>query len=126
MKPSFMCSVTYEVSAAHNSPGGWLTPPAPFDPDVGQRSFDDFLDWARLADELGFDWVSLSEHHFTPLILTLDGTCCRCPQPGREARVSASPTPTRYFEYLQARSVSESSVSLTARQVARAVCHATC
>jgi alkanesulfonate monooxygenase SsuD/methylene tetrahydromethanopterin reductase-like flavin-dependent oxidoreductase (luciferase family) len=41
-----------------------------FDPDIGLQTFDHFLDYAVLAEDLGFDWVSVSEHHFTPLILT--------------------------------------------------------
>src|ERR687896_1794690 len=65
-----MCSTTYEEPEAHNYPGDWPTPPELFDPAIGQRTFDDFLEGAALADELGFDWVSVSEHHFTPLILT--------------------------------------------------------
>lgn len=69
MKVSFLCGAHYLGAEAHRYEG-WPTPPALFDPIVGQRSFDDFLAYAALADELGFDWVSVSEHHYTPLILT--------------------------------------------------------
>ena len=44
-------------------------PPRLFDTDTGQRTYDDFLDWSAQADELGFDWVSVSEHHYAPLII---------------------------------------------------------
>jgi alkanesulfonate monooxygenase SsuD/methylene tetrahydromethanopterin reductase-like flavin-dependent oxidoreductase (luciferase family) len=69
MKASFLCGAHYEGGEAHQH-NGWPTPPALFDPEVGQRSYDDFLAYAGLADELGFDWVSVSEHHYSPLILT--------------------------------------------------------
>ena len=70
MKASFMVSTTYLDSAAHNYGGGWPVPPRLFDTSVGQRTYDSFLEWAALADELGFDWVSVSEHHYAPLIIT--------------------------------------------------------
>jgi alkanesulfonate monooxygenase SsuD/methylene tetrahydromethanopterin reductase-like flavin-dependent oxidoreductase (luciferase family) len=69
MKASFLCGAHYEGAEAHQHEG-WPTPPTLFDAEIGQRTFDDFLAYAALADELGFDWVSVSEHHYTPLILT--------------------------------------------------------
>jgi len=69
VKASFLCGVHYEGAAAHQHIG-WPCPPALFDRAIGQRTFDDFLDYARLADDLGFDWVSVSEHHYSPHILT--------------------------------------------------------
>ena len=64
-----MCSTTYLDPAAHSYGGGWPVPPRLFDPAVGQRTYDQFLEWAGRADELGFDWVSVSEHHYAPLII---------------------------------------------------------
>jgi alkanesulfonate monooxygenase SsuD/methylene tetrahydromethanopterin reductase-like flavin-dependent oxidoreductase (luciferase family) len=61
--------MTYQDPSAHNFDGGWPVPPRLFDTNVGQRTYDDFLEWAGLADELGFDWVSVSEHHYAPLII---------------------------------------------------------
>jgi alkanesulfonate monooxygenase SsuD/methylene tetrahydromethanopterin reductase-like flavin-dependent oxidoreductase (luciferase family) len=69
MLASFLCGAHYEGVEAHRHPD-WPTPRRFFDPELGQRTFDDFLDFARLADDLGFDWISVSEHHFSPLILT--------------------------------------------------------
>jgi alkanesulfonate monooxygenase SsuD/methylene tetrahydromethanopterin reductase-like flavin-dependent oxidoreductase (luciferase family) len=60
--------MTYQDSSAHNY-SGWPVPPRLFDADAGQRTYDDFLDWSAQADELGFDWVSVSEHHYAPLII---------------------------------------------------------
>src|SRR6266568_3140278 len=68
MKASFLCGVHYENSAAQQHKG-WPTPPSLFDRAVGQQTYDHFLDYAGLADELGFDWISVSEHHYSPLIL---------------------------------------------------------
>jgi alkanesulfonate monooxygenase SsuD/methylene tetrahydromethanopterin reductase-like flavin-dependent oxidoreductase (luciferase family) len=69
MKVSFLCGVHYEGAEAHQHQG-WPCPPTLFDPEIGQRTFDDFLAYARLADDLGFDWISVSEHHYSPHILT--------------------------------------------------------
>ena len=46
--------------------GPWPTPAAEFDPDLGVRSTSAELGLLQLADELGFDWVAVSEHHFLP------------------------------------------------------------
>jgi len=69
MKASFMCSMTYQDPAAHHYAGGWPVPPRLFDTATGQRTYDDFLEWSAMADDLGFDWVSVSEHHYAPLII---------------------------------------------------------
>ncbi len=69
MKVSFLCGVHYEGSDVHQF-GSWPCPPALWDAAIGQRTFDDFLEYAALADELGFDWISVSEHHYSPHILT--------------------------------------------------------
>ena len=46
-------------------------PPVPFpgrywDPKIGAAQYDDHLRYLRLADELGFDGVCLTEHHYAP------------------------------------------------------------
>jgi alkanesulfonate monooxygenase SsuD/methylene tetrahydromethanopterin reductase-like flavin-dependent oxidoreductase (luciferase family) len=60
--------MTYQDSSAHDY-SGWPVPPRIFDSNTGQRTYDDFLGWSAQADELGFDWVSVSEHHYAPLII---------------------------------------------------------
>jgi alkanesulfonate monooxygenase SsuD/methylene tetrahydromethanopterin reductase-like flavin-dependent oxidoreductase (luciferase family) len=69
VKASFLCGVHYEALIAHRHEG-WPAPPELYDSSVGQQTFDHFLEYAALADELGFDWVSISEHHYSPHILT--------------------------------------------------------
>lgn len=69
MKTSFFCTNSY-LSAEAFRYQGWPTPPALFRSEVGLRSVELALEQAKLADELGFDWVSCSEHHYTPLLQT--------------------------------------------------------
>jgi alkanesulfonate monooxygenase SsuD/methylene tetrahydromethanopterin reductase-like flavin-dependent oxidoreductase (luciferase family) len=69
VKASFLCGVHYEGLDAHQH-DGWPAPPELYDSKVGQQTFDDFLEYAEMADQLGFDWVSISEHHYSPHILT--------------------------------------------------------
>ena len=69
MKVSFFCTNSYLSADAYRYQG-WPTPPALFRSEVGLHSVQFALDQARLADELGFDWVSCSEHHYTPLLQT--------------------------------------------------------
>ena len=46
-------------------PAGWPVPPAFYDPGVAMQSYRDGMAECRLAEEVGFDWVSLSEHHYS-------------------------------------------------------------
>jgi alkanesulfonate monooxygenase SsuD/methylene tetrahydromethanopterin reductase-like flavin-dependent oxidoreductase (luciferase family) len=48
--------------------GPWPSPPRDFDPEVGMRSLRLELDFLELADDLGFDWVAVTEHHYLPRI----------------------------------------------------------
>src|ERR1700680_1136286 len=68
MQASFLCSLNYEGAEAHQ-PAGWPSPPTLFDAEIGQRTYDHSLEYAELAEELGFDWISVSEHHYSPLIM---------------------------------------------------------
>jgi alkanesulfonate monooxygenase SsuD/methylene tetrahydromethanopterin reductase-like flavin-dependent oxidoreductase (luciferase family) len=52
------------------SPGGWPVAPSACDPEIGQRSMLGALENLRLADELGFDWVTMAEHHYGGFSLT--------------------------------------------------------
>src|SRR5215469_1957601 len=68
MKVSYLCANTYYGVEALGH-GGWPTPQALFRPAEAARSFQVNFELARLADELGFDWVSTSEHHYSPRLL---------------------------------------------------------
>jgi alkanesulfonate monooxygenase SsuD/methylene tetrahydromethanopterin reductase-like flavin-dependent oxidoreductase (luciferase family) len=68
MKFSVMIANAYlDRSAAQ---GRYPIPGAVFDREVGAASLDAALANARLADDLGYDWISVSEHHFGPGIMT--------------------------------------------------------
>jgi alkanesulfonate monooxygenase SsuD/methylene tetrahydromethanopterin reductase-like flavin-dependent oxidoreductase (luciferase family) len=67
MKASMLCGAHYEGAEAHLQRAP--VSPTMCDPQVAQQSYDHFLSYAALADELGYDWVSVSEHHYSPLIL---------------------------------------------------------
>jgi hypothetical protein len=58
VKASFLCGVHYEGAAAHQNEG-WPCPPGLFDPEIGQRTYDHFLEYSQLAEDLGFDWISV-------------------------------------------------------------------
>ncbi|MBV9547690.1 MAG: LLM class flavin-dependent oxidoreductase [Chloroflexi bacterium] len=67
MKASVLCGAHYEGPEPH-----FLRPPVPpsmCDPSVVHQTYEHALSNAALADELGFDWVSVSEHHSSPLIV---------------------------------------------------------
>ena len=51
-------------------PREWPVPPAAYDPATGAEAFRGMVERAQFVEALGFDWVSLSEHHYSPRILT--------------------------------------------------------
>ncbi|HLK25486.1 MAG TPA: LLM class flavin-dependent oxidoreductase [Caulobacteraceae bacterium] len=67
MKLSLLLAAGYAGRVADRS---WPVSPASCDPDVARRSVEDNLALGRRADEKGFDWVSVSEHHYGPIMLT--------------------------------------------------------
>jgi alkanesulfonate monooxygenase SsuD/methylene tetrahydromethanopterin reductase-like flavin-dependent oxidoreductase (luciferase family) len=67
MKASFLPTTTYGVRAVYEA--GWPTSPGLFEPGLGRRMMEEMFEQATLADELGFDWISFSEHHYAPLLI---------------------------------------------------------
>ncbi|HEY1352093.1 MAG TPA: LLM class flavin-dependent oxidoreductase [Ktedonobacteraceae bacterium] len=67
MKVSFLPAATYGVRAVYEA--GWPSPPGLFEPEAGQKMMEEMFEQAALADELGFDWISFSEHHYAPLLV---------------------------------------------------------
>ena len=45
-------------------PGIWPSEPSLYDRAIGRQSFEEGMEQALLGDEMGFDWISLSEHHY--------------------------------------------------------------
>jgi alkanesulfonate monooxygenase SsuD/methylene tetrahydromethanopterin reductase-like flavin-dependent oxidoreductase (luciferase family) len=48
----------------------WPVPSAAYDREAGARAYRELIERVRYVEELGFDWVSVSEHHYSPRILT--------------------------------------------------------
>ena len=63
MKASYFACMGY--SERHKFPPGWPVPPAYHDPEVSMQSYREGMAECELAEELGFDWLSLSEHHYS-------------------------------------------------------------
>jgi len=57
---------SYFATVGYRGPGqpGWPRPPRIYDREIGLRSFRESVEELEYADELGFDWVSISEHHY--------------------------------------------------------------
>ena len=68
MQFSFFSSASYMGDAPSLSV--WPMPPRFCDRDVAATSLERCIETCRRAEELGFDWVSLSEHHYATLTLT--------------------------------------------------------
>jgi len=67
MKASFFASVPYAADAGTRD---WPAPPILCDREAGVKTMSRALEQAQFAEELGFDWVSVSEHHYSPRIVT--------------------------------------------------------
>jgi alkanesulfonate monooxygenase SsuD/methylene tetrahydromethanopterin reductase-like flavin-dependent oxidoreductase (luciferase family) len=48
----------------------WPVPSGEYDPAAGAQAYRDMIERIQYVEELGFDWVSVSEHHYSPRILT--------------------------------------------------------
>jgi alkanesulfonate monooxygenase SsuD/methylene tetrahydromethanopterin reductase-like flavin-dependent oxidoreductase (luciferase family) len=68
MKVSFFETVRYRPPRP--LPADWPVPSGAYDPEAGARAFQDMVERLRYIEELGFDWVSVSEHHYSPRILS--------------------------------------------------------
>src|SRR5436853_7665935 len=68
MKVSFFETGRYPSSP--DMPREWPVPSAAYDPAVGAMAYRGMIERARFVEKLGFDWISLSEHHYSPRILT--------------------------------------------------------
>lgn len=67
MKVSLFCNTDYLAPIEIST---WPVPTADYNTEIGQRSLQSTVDRARLADHLGFDWVSVAEHHYSPHSIT--------------------------------------------------------
>src|SRR5437879_11356582 len=68
MKVSFFETARY--SAPEALPSEWPVPSGVYDRDAGAQAYRGMIERLEYVEELGFDWVSVSEHHYSPRILT--------------------------------------------------------
>lgn len=68
MKASFFETVRYLPPQA--LPPEWPVPAGGYDPEAGARAYRGMIERLAYVEELGFDWVSVSEHHYSPRILS--------------------------------------------------------
>ena len=68
MKVSYFETGRY--TAPRPMPSQWPVPAGAYDQEAGAESFHDMVERVKFVEDLGFDWVSLSEHHYSPRILT--------------------------------------------------------
>ncbi|PYN24605.1 MAG: hypothetical protein DMD76_14495 [Candidatus Rokuibacteriota bacterium] len=68
MKVSFFETVRYRAPQA--LPSEWPVPSGAYDRDAGAEAYRGMIERLEYVEELGFDWVSVSEHHYSPRILS--------------------------------------------------------
>ncbi|MGH7906454.1 MAG: LLM class flavin-dependent oxidoreductase [Candidatus Binataceae bacterium] len=67
MKASFFGTVSYAGEVASRD---WPVAPVHCDRAISSKTMLRGMDQILFAEELGFDWISVSEHHYSPRILT--------------------------------------------------------
>ena len=77
--------VSYFETARYRAPGKlppeWPVPPAVYDFAAGSEAYRGMVERAQHVERLGFDWVSVSEHHYSPRRSDARPDC-RCLAPG--------------------------------------------
>ena len=68
MKVSYFETGRYQTP--DKTPGVWPMPPGVYEQNEGTRVYQGMVERIEFVERLGFDWVSLSEHHYSPRILT--------------------------------------------------------
>ena len=68
MKVSFFETARYRAPKA--PPPEWPVPSGAYDREAGAQAYREMIARLQYVEALGFDWVSMSEHHYSPRILT--------------------------------------------------------
>src|SRR5439155_22088091 len=68
MKASYLGAMGY--AQRYNFPTTWPIPPIYHDPATSVRSYQEGIEECQIAEEMGFDWISFSEHHYSGRIAT--------------------------------------------------------
>ncbi|MFN8635441.1 MAG: LLM class flavin-dependent oxidoreductase [Chloroflexota bacterium] len=67
MKAAIFNRVPYQGPAPQ---GVWPVPIDAYSSDIAHQSMEHALEQFQLADEVGFDWVTVAEHHYAPFSLS--------------------------------------------------------
>ena len=68
MKASYLGAMGYALR--RDFPPTWPTPPAYNDAALSMQSYQDGIAECEFAEEMGFEWLSFSEHHYSGRIAT--------------------------------------------------------
>src|SRR5207244_7821981 len=68
MKASYLGAMGY--AQRYNFPTTWPIPPIYHDPAISVQSYQEGMEECEFAEEVGFAWVSFSEHHYSGRIAT--------------------------------------------------------
>jgi alkanesulfonate monooxygenase SsuD/methylene tetrahydromethanopterin reductase-like flavin-dependent oxidoreductase (luciferase family) len=68
MKVSYFETARY--MAPRQLPGEWPVPPDAYDREAGSAAYRGMVERMQFVEMLGFDWISVSEHHYSPQRLT--------------------------------------------------------
>jgi alkanesulfonate monooxygenase SsuD/methylene tetrahydromethanopterin reductase-like flavin-dependent oxidoreductase (luciferase family) len=68
MKVSYFETARY--LAPQQLPNEWPVPPDAYDREAGTEAYRGMIERLQLVEALGFDWLSVSEHHYSPQRLT--------------------------------------------------------
>jgi alkanesulfonate monooxygenase SsuD/methylene tetrahydromethanopterin reductase-like flavin-dependent oxidoreductase (luciferase family) len=68
MKVSYFETARYR--APRPLPAEWPVPPEAYDREAGAQAYRGMIERLRHVEALGFDWISVSEHHYSPQRLT--------------------------------------------------------
>ncbi len=68
MKASYLGAMGY--AQRRTFPPTWPTPPAYNDPALSVQSYQHGIEECEFAEEMGFQWISFSEHHYSGRIAT--------------------------------------------------------
>src|SRR5260370_11053657 len=68
MKVSYFETARY--LAPRKLPSEWPVPPDAYDGEAGAQAYGGMVERLQYVEALGFDWISVSEHHYSPHRLT--------------------------------------------------------
>ena len=68
MKVSYFETARY--LAPRKLPAEWPVPPETYDREAGAQAYRGMIERLQYVEALGFDWLSVSEHHYSPQRLT--------------------------------------------------------